>query len=105
MFINMIMERLLTLPPFLLDLSTRESVTSEPVHVINITVKDNHEEAIIGSMQVYDFLMMVKRRPNLFVLRYKLSLVAIHVNDLMIRATHYKIEFNIPNGILFNNSY
>jgi RNA polymerase II subunit A C-terminal domain phosphatase SSU72 len=41
------------------DLSTRESVTSDAVHVINITVKDNHEEAIIGSMQVYDFLMMI----------------------------------------------
>lgn len=81
------------------DLSTRESVTSEPVHVINITVKDNHEEAIIGSMQVYDFLMMVmpsylQQQIRLFVTRELFTFDDDRSNSI-IAARYYKIEFTL----------
>jgi hypothetical protein len=92
-----------------LDLSTRESVTSDAVHVINITVKDNHEEAIIGSMQVYDFLMMVmpsylQQQIHLFVTRELLLTFDYDVSySTIIQVPYYKIEFIVQCSANLND--
>lgn len=41
------------------DLNNRESITGEMVHVINLNVKDNHEEATLGAIEVLNLLTLV----------------------------------------------
>jgi len=42
-----------------IDLRNRETVDNKPVHVINFNVKDNPEEAVIGAINVFNFLKKV----------------------------------------------
>lgn len=42
-----------------LDFNTRESELMEPVHVINIDIPDNHEEATIGAFIVCELAKQV----------------------------------------------
>jgi hypothetical protein len=41
------------------DLETREKSTNQPVHVINIDVCDNHEDATLGAFILLDLAQMV----------------------------------------------
>ena len=41
------------------DMSKREAVTYTPVHIINIEIADNHEEATLGALQIADLCEFV----------------------------------------------
>ena len=41
------------------DLENREKLYVEPVHIINIDVQDNHEEATIGAIMICDLCTLV----------------------------------------------
>ncbi|KAL3862358.1 hypothetical protein ACJMK2_008330 [Sinanodonta woodiana] len=41
------------------DLETREKVENHPVHVINVDIQDNHEEATIGAFLICDLVTML----------------------------------------------
>ncbi|VDM23148.1 unnamed protein product [Wuchereria bancrofti] len=42
------------------DLQTRDTNEGDSVHVINIDIQDNHEEATIGALFVYDLCLRFK---------------------------------------------
>lgn len=44
---------------FTSDLENREKEDSQAVHVINIDIQDNHEEATIGAFMICDLCTMV----------------------------------------------
>lgn len=43
----------------ILDLENREKLLNQPVHIINIDVADNHEDATIGAFILYELALMV----------------------------------------------
>ena len=47
------------------DLTEKGSVFHEPVHVFNIDVKDNHEEAVIGAKLALSLATLVLRLGSL----------------------------------------
>eukprot|EP00127_Corallochytrium_limacisporum_P004131 Clim_evm76s157 gene=Clim_evmTU76s157 len=47
------------------DLASREQDGTEWVHVINIDIKDNHEEAAIGAEHIYELLEMMNASDDL----------------------------------------
>jgi hypothetical protein len=44
---------------FFLDLESREKSTNRPVHIINIDVADNHEDATLGAFILYELALNV----------------------------------------------
>lgn len=47
------------------ELSSRESTDNTPVHVINIDIQDNHEEATIGAFIISDIAAILSRTDDL----------------------------------------
>lgn len=45
---------------------SRESTENQPVHVINIDIQDNHEEATVGAFLIGDMMAMVISKKFLF---------------------------------------
>lgn len=45
---------------------SRESTENQPVHVINIDIQDNHEEATVGAFLIGDMMAMVISKKSLF---------------------------------------
>ena len=41
------------------DLNEREQVSMNLVHVVNVEIKDNHEEATLGSFVIYELVEKV----------------------------------------------
>ncbi len=41
------------------DLEDRESHSNTPVHVVNLDIKDNHESATVGAMNILQLANMV----------------------------------------------
>jgi len=41
------------------DLENREKELNQPVHIINIDITDNHEDATLGAFMLYELAMMV----------------------------------------------
>ena len=51
---------LIMLYGILTDMESREKDGMTPVHIINIDIQDNHEEATIGAFMICDLVSMVK---------------------------------------------
>jgi hypothetical protein len=49
----------------ILDLENREKEHNQPVHIINIDVADNHEDATLGAFLLYELAMIVSDWFNL----------------------------------------
>ncbi|RWS03805.1 RNA polymerase II subunit A C-terminal domain phosphatase SSU72-like protein [Dinothrombium tinctorium] len=47
------------------ELANRTPVDNTPVHVINIDVQDNHEEATIGAFLIYELALMMLQSEDL----------------------------------------
>lgn len=45
-----------------LDLNSREQETCQPVHVINVDIQDNHEEATLGAFLICELCQCVSMR-------------------------------------------
>lgn len=45
--------------PSISDLNSREQETFQPVHVINVDVQDNHEEATLGAFVICELCQCV----------------------------------------------
>lgn len=50
---------------FQLDLNSREQETCQPVHVINVDIQDNHEEATLGAFLICELCQCVSREGSL----------------------------------------
>lgn len=50
---------------FPLDLNSREQETCQPVHVINVDIQDNHEEATLGAFLICELCQCVSVLPLL----------------------------------------
>lgn len=48
-----------------LDLNSREQETCQPVHVINVDIQDNHEEATLGAFLICELCQCVSVPPLL----------------------------------------
>ncbi|XP_023687131.1 RNA polymerase II subunit A C-terminal domain phosphatase SSU72-like isoform X1 [Paramormyrops kingsleyae] len=46
------------------DLNSREQETFQPVHVINVDIQDNHEEATLGAFVICELCQCVSDSPN-----------------------------------------
>jgi len=46
---------------FQIDLNSREQETCQPVHVINVDIQDNHEEATLGAFLICELCQCVSR--------------------------------------------
>jgi len=46
------------------DLESREKTDPESVHIINIDIQDNQEEATIGAFMICDLCTLVRRTQN-----------------------------------------
>jgi RNA polymerase II subunit A C-terminal domain phosphatase SSU72 len=64
------------------DLNGRDSITGEVVHVININVKDNHEEATLGAIEVLNLLTLV-------LLTKKKQILRVQVRNGVLALTRY----------------
>ena len=42
------------------DLENREKELNQPVHIINIDIADNHEDATLGAFLVYELALLVR---------------------------------------------
>uniref|UniRef100_A0A8B9N5V6 RNA polymerase II subunit A C-terminal domain phosphatase SSU72 n=5 Tax=Neoaves TaxID=3078114 RepID=A0A8B9N5V6_9AVES len=47
------------------DLNSREQETCQPVHVINVDIQDNHEEATLGAFLICELCQCVSREDSL----------------------------------------
>ncbi|XP_033110387.1 RNA polymerase II subunit A C-terminal domain phosphatase SSU72-like [Anneissia japonica] len=47
------------------DLQSREQTSYQPVHVINIDIQDNHDEATLGAFQVLELCTVMERSRDL----------------------------------------
>ena len=47
------------LPSRIVDFQSRAVSSSIPAHVINIEIKDNHEDATLGAFLIYELCQMV----------------------------------------------
>lgn len=52
---------------FLSDLNSREQETMQPVHVINVDIQDNHEEATLGAFLICELCQCVSVSPHVCV--------------------------------------
>lgn len=43
-------------------MESRTPVDNQPVHIINIDIQDNHEEATMGAFLICDMVSMVRNR-------------------------------------------
>lgn len=50
---------------FQIDLNSREQETCQPVHVINVDIQDNHEEATLGAFLICELCQCVSREDSL----------------------------------------
>lgn len=50
---------------FRIDLNSREQETCQPVHVINVDIQDNHEEATLGAFLICELCQCVSREGSL----------------------------------------
>lgn len=58
------------------DLNSREQETLQPVHVINVDIQDNHEEATLGAFLICELCQCVSvSYPGSCVLFYRHSIV------------------------------
>ena len=57
-FVNIV---LIVLHVTFTDMESREKDGMTPVHIINIDIQDNHEEATIGAFMICDLVSMVKK--------------------------------------------
>lgn len=46
-------------------LENRESTSNVPVHVINVDIQDNHEEAVAGAFLISDLVSMLAKTSDL----------------------------------------
>lgn len=46
------------------DLNSREQETCQPVHVVNVDIQDNHEEATLGAFLICELCQCVSLRPR-----------------------------------------
>ena len=44
---------------FITDIDSKERENAESVHVVNIDIQDNHEEAVIGAFMICDLCALV----------------------------------------------
>ncbi len=57
-------ESLLSLSLSLSDLNSREQETLQSVHVINVDIQDNHEEATLGAFLICELCQCVSTHTN-----------------------------------------
>lgn len=50
---------------FFVELASRPATDNTPVHVINVDIQDNHEEATIGSFLILDLVNMLSASSDL----------------------------------------
>ena len=53
------------------DMNDREQVSMNLVHVVNVEIRDNHEEATLGSFIIYD---LVEKVPIYFLFSFIITL-------------------------------
>jgi hypothetical protein len=51
----------------LIDLENREKTLNQPVHIINIDVADNHEDATLGAFILYELAVNVRKKNPIFM--------------------------------------
>lgn len=66
------------------DLNSREQETFQPVHVINVDIQDNHEEATLGAFLICELCQCVS--VTLLVLTHT------HTHYLVTRVSHSHIS-------------
>ncbi|XP_049848415.1 RNA polymerase II subunit A C-terminal domain phosphatase SSU72-like [Schistocerca gregaria] len=49
------------------DLLHREASSHQPVHIINFTIKDSHEDAIVGARNVYRLFQIINSKGDTWV--------------------------------------
>lgn len=52
-------------------MESRAQTDNRPVHVINIDIQDNHEEATMGAFLICDLVAMVRTRVHCTVIKIK----------------------------------
>lgn len=72
------------------DMSKREAVTYTPVHIINIEIADNHEEATLGALQIADLCEFLDELDDLE-----------HNLDEILQAFEQKIDRHILHTVAF----
>lgn len=48
-----------------LDLNSREQETCQPVHVINVDIQDNHEEATLGAFLICELCQCIQHTEDM----------------------------------------
>ena len=61
----------------LTDLENRDKELNQPVHIINIDIADNHEDATLGAFLIYELTQIVYFCCSLFFFEFQ---VRIHFN-------------------------
>lgn len=63
------------------DLSSREQETLQPVHVINVDIQDNHEEATLGAFLICELCQCVSVSYQGFLKCHGTRILSADVND------------------------
>ncbi|XP_016116075.1 RNA polymerase II subunit A C-terminal domain phosphatase SSU72-like [Sinocyclocheilus grahami] len=68
------------------DLNSREQETFQPVHVINVDIQDNHEEATLGAFLICELCQCVSTDPNTWSYSYQFNKIIL--DELIVLMFH-----------------